>query len=155
MIQYIRKGTHYLQNTERLDNEGDPISGSGRRSKGYKKGVMIAGIDENNDVVIGFSMCHPNDKFDYINGEWTESIDKMFNITKGDYIGGKRVDGFGKEVAIKRAIKWKNFTGKSYHSADEASHRLIPVPRSIKESFERFCERAIRYYKDKRLPAWI
>lgn len=152
MIQYIRKGRKYLKHTERLDNDGNNIPGSGKKSSGIKKGIMIACVDENNDVIIGFSMCHPNDKYDHIDGEWTEDLDGMFNITKGEYIGGKRVDGFGKEVAIKRAIKWKNFAGKTYLGTGD---RLVPVPMSIKETFETFCARATRYYKDKTLPGWI
>jgi len=147
MTQYIRKGRKYLKKTETLDEDGKRIPKSGKRSKGFKKGVMVAGVDENGGVVLGFSLCHSNDRFDYHDSE------RVGNVI---YAGGKKAAGFGKDLAIKRALKWKNYpTIIATQSQEESIKDVVLLPKSIEEDFVKFCMRAIRYYKDREFPPWV
>jgi len=160
MTQYIKRGRRYLKSTEQRDERGQNIPGTGKRSKGYKKGVMVAGVDESGTVVIGFSMCHPNDKFDFLDGERVDKSisDPIFfdTVAHPRYVGGKKVDGFGKDLAMKRAIKWKNYTGLVLtQECEENTPGIVRLPKSIEDAFVKFCGRATRYYKDKRFSAWI
>lgn len=81
-------------------------------------GYIIAGIVDD-DVAIGYSLCHRQDKYDFVDGV--------------------RTAGFGKHLAVNRAIKWN----KKEH---------IEVPPSIKLLMEKFIIRCSRYYKGKDMP---
>lgn len=76
-------------------------------------GYLIAGVKDDH-IAIGYSMCHKNDDYDVIDG--------------------RRVPGFGRVLAYKRAIKW----------ADEG---IIAVPPGIVKDTIRFVERCKKYYK--------
>lgn len=82
-------------------------------------GCLVAGVYDNH-IVIGYSMCHRNDEYDVVNG--------------------KKLYGFGKKLAYKRAIKW----------ADEG---MIQVPRSITKHVVKFAIRCKKYYKGLEPPA--
>ena len=126
------------------------IRKNGRR-KGRKKGVLFCGIDPDDDqsVIIGFTLCHAIDRFDYIKDQ--------------------RVEGFGLETAKLRADKWKfhtdyfvqkTFTEDEledevfmYKNPDNQS--IVEVPPSVMVRLKTFIERCRKYYKDKDFPMWI
>ena len=135
------------------------IRKNGRR-KGRKKGVLFCGIDpdDSKSVVIGFTLCHAIDKFDYISGQ--------------------RQDGFGRDTAKLRADKWKfhtdyfvqrTFTEDEIIQAEEGgddsidlmvyenpdSITTIEIPPSVMVRLKSFIERCKKYYKDKDFPLWI
>lgn len=124
------------------------------RKKGKKKGVLYCGIDPNdkNSVVIGFSICSPIDRFDYIEGQ--------------------RQPGFGLEIAKIRAEKWNlhnaYFIQNSWdedlledenmplkYFVNPNSKEIVEIPPSIEKRLEIFISRCKKYYKDKEFPEWI
>lgn len=128
------------------------IRKNGRR-KGRKKGVLFCGIDPDDDqsVIIGFTLCHAVDRFDYIKGQ--------------------RVEGFGLETAKLRADKWKfhtDFFVQKTFTEDELEdgfklfvylnpdkQSIVEVPPSVMVRLKTFIERCRKYYKDKDFPTWI
>lgn len=131
--QYIWKGS------KKLAKRGKPR---------IKKGVIVAGLTPDGKVVIGFTLCHKNDKYDYVDG--------------------KKEPGFGISTAIQRAVRWKD-TKKSIK--DSMFRRVFPsqvekirnhdhkeiviIPQSVYDNLHSFIERCRRYYKDARgLPLW-
>ncbi len=78
------------------------------------KGIMVAGMIIDNRVGFGYALCHKNDVYDHVNGV--------------------RVSGFGKDVAIHRAIKW-------------SENNIIEVPPSIIKESRKFIKRCELYYK--------
>ena len=90
-------------------------------------GVMIAGLDvkQPTSVCIGFSLCHPNDKYDYV---------KVEDVTIHS-------PGFGKNLATRRAFDWNGRVKGE-------------VPPSILKSFIKFTERCQKYYQGANLPVW-
>jgi hypothetical protein len=124
------------------------------RKKGHKKGVLFCGIDPDDDqsVIIGFTLCHAIDRFDYIKEQ--------------------RVEGFGLETAKLRAEKWKFHTDyflqktwKENELDDEDvliyiyknpdNQSIVEVPPSVMVRLKPFIERCRKYYKDKDFPMWI
>jgi hypothetical protein len=125
------------------------------RKKGKKKGVLWCGIDSDNEdgVVVGFSLCHSIDEFDYVNGQ--------------------RKPGFGLEIAKDRADKWRfhseYFVQKSY-SEEELEiglqnggitlyinpnpSTIVEIPPSVIDRLAEFLVRCKKYYKDKEFPDW-
>jgi len=113
--------------------------------KGGKKiGVLVAGVHPQKDykIIVGFSMCCKKDKFNWIPAG-----------------GGRtRVDGFGKRVASKRAMKWEDYDrvwiGKV---PDEFEDRdgMVVIPDSISDELGNFLGRCAAYYKDKETPVWV
>lgn len=137
------------------DNRVQYIRRNGRK-KGRKKGVLFCGIDpeDNQSVMIGFTLCHTIDRF--------------------DYVGGVRQEGFGVEIARTRAEKWKfhtdYFVQKTYRE-DEIElgldgemdlfryenpdkQTVVEIPPSVMAKMKGFIERCKRYYKDKDFPVW-
>jgi hypothetical protein len=129
------------------------IRKSGRK-KGHKKGVLFCGIDpdDSNTVILGFTLCHSIDRFDYIEGQ--------------------REKGFGVETARLRAEKWKYhtefFVQKTYTELDIIQddislmfiinpnpREIVEIPPSVMVRLKTFIERCKKYYKDKEFPAWI
>lgn len=123
------------------------------RKKGVKKGVLYCGLDPNDDnnVVVGFSMCCSIDKF--------------------DYTGNVHVPGFGLSIAKDRAWKWTNhvdyFVQNSFGEEmieDETlelnlkinpdSSQIVEIPPSLADKLKNFVERSMRYFKDKSFPEW-
>lgn len=166
-LEYIQKHRKYLKKTEVLDDEGNKIPGTGRRTKGIKRGVLISGIDENGNVIVGFSLCHKLDKFDYIGGSQIE-IKKDNKVVGYKNIGGQHNPGFGVNLAIQRAKKWKDRVntvvcgkGKGYfvnqvrvEQGREALSNSVFIPASIEKKLESFLISCERYYNDKKLPRW-
>jgi hypothetical protein len=180
-IQYVKKGRQYHKKTEVLDESGNRIPGSGKRSKGIKRGVFFSGCTPDNNIVIGFSLVHKNDLYDIIGGKWVE-VDgrngnkKMEYVKKGrqyhkktevlDESGNrkrpKRIkqEGFGVNLAYTRAMKWSNYgyyriAGGGGNVWDNTSAgQYVYIPQSIKKKFARFIERCNRYYKGSHLPEW-
>ncbi len=123
------------------------------RQKGRKKGVLFCGIDPDDpqSVIMGFSLCHSVDRFDYISGQ--------------------RMPGFGLDTAKLRAEKWRfhnaYFVQKSFPEAElidgdglykfvnPDSKQVVEVPPSVMVRLRTFIERCRKYYKDKDFPAWI
>jgi len=155
-MEYVQKHRKYLKRTEREDSNGVKIPGSGQRTKGIKKGVLLAGINKENQLVIGYSLCHKSDLFDHIGGEWIAYDNKKGHI-KEDYVGGQKRPGFGVELAAKRAELWKNkdtcvITGNEAKSFP--SENIVFIPESIKDQMANFIFRCSLYYKDKTFPVW-
>lgn len=134
------------------------IRKNGRR-KGRKKGVLWCGIDPDDDktVILGFTLCHAVDRF--------------------DYPGGNREEGFGKDLANIRAEKYrfhtdyfvqKTFTeGEIVDSVVQADaekiwqyvnpqpKQIVEIPPSVMVRLKTFIERCKTYYKDKEFPVWV
>lgn len=87
-------------------------------------GDLVAGLLPDGELAIGFSLCHKNkDRYDFIDE------------------GKKRVPGFGKKLAVYRAVKWQN-----------AMPGEVKIPPSIAGELFQFLERCQRYFKDKFAP---
>lgn len=146
MVRYIRSKP--IRTMERDPDTGNIITDDkGKivyRKKGGKKiGVLVAGIHPQKDykIIVGFSMCCKKDKFNWI-------------ATGG---GRTRVDGFGKRVAAKRAMKWEElesvWIGKVPEDMDISN--IVVIPDSISLELGRFLTRCASYYKDKEAPEWV
>lgn len=129
-----------------------------KKGKGRKKGVLWAGIDpsDKEQVIIGFTLCHSIDTFDYINNS-------------------KKSKGFGLGTAKIRSEKWrfhncyfvqKTYTEEQYKKGlageieifkyvNPEHKTCIEVPPSIMVKLKPFIKRCRKYYKDKRFPEWI
>ena len=123
------------------------------RKQGRKKGIMFCGIDpeEGNRTIIGFSVCHKTDRFDYMG--CTE----------------KKI-GHGLEMAKQRAYKWAdydNFFIQTSHHEDVIflnedlfyyenpdPSNVVEIPPSVYPFLRKFIIRAKKYYKDKIFPVW-
>jgi len=90
-------------------------------------GVLVAGLDlkDPTKICVGYSLCNKKDKFDYVKVE-DVSIHSP---------------GFGKKLAIRRAIDWKDYV-------------VCDVPPSILKKFMKFKSRCKKYYKGAELPHW-
>lgn len=148
-IEYIRKNGGIAIKVKD-DNTGKSLYI--RENKGEKCGVLYCGIVPNDDqsVVVGFSLCSKVDKFDYVSGE--------------------RRPGFGLSVAKSRAEKWSmhnayfvqnSFTEQMIEDGSNLiwfenpnPEKIVEVPPSVIKRLKVFIERCKRYYKDKRFPAW-
>jgi hypothetical protein len=123
------------------------------RRNGRKKGVLWAGVDPKNkdQVIIGFTLCHSIDRFDYININ-------------------KKSKGFGLNTAKIRAEKWRfhnsYFIQKTYTEEEFVSNlnilkyvnpnkMCVEVAPSVLVKLKPFIERCRKYYKDKGFPEWI
>jgi hypothetical protein len=80
LIQYVRKTTR-------------KTAKRGYITRGKKRGVLLATLHPENEnrIIIGFSMCHPNDRFNYVDG--------------------LPIDDWGKEMAYNRGVKIADSTG--------------------------------------------
>jgi len=115
------------------------------RKKGGKKiGVLVAGVhpQKNYKIIVGFSMCCKKDKYNW--------------ITTGG--GQTKIDGFGKKVATKRAMKWEDcdkvWVGKLPEEITDTSNMVV-IPDSISVELGSFLGRCAAYYKDKKAPVWV
>jgi hypothetical protein len=147
MVKFIRSNP-----TRRMIK--DPVTGhvitddKGKivyKKKGGKKiGVLVAGIHPHKDykIIVGFSMCCKKDKYNW--------------ITTGG--GRTKIDGFGKKVATKRAMKWEDFDkvwiGKLPEEVTDTSNMVV-IPDSISIELGNFLGRCAAYYKDKEAPVWV
>ena len=86
-----------------------------------KKGVFVS-FAIGDCVAIGYALCSNYD-------EW-------------DIVDGKRIKGFGLELARQRAVK--NFYKEN-----------INIPVSIQKDFNKFINRSERYFKEKLIPYWV
>lgn len=155
-MEYVQKHRKYLKRTEREDEQGVRIPGSGQKTKGIKKGVLIAGINEEKKLVIGYSLCHKSDLFDHIGGTWVSIPDGKGNI-KEQYFGGQRRPGFGVDLAAKRAELWKDkdtYVVTGNEAKAFPSENIVFLPESIKDQMSKFIFRCSLYYKDKDFPQW-
>lgn len=115
-----------------------------KKSGGKKVGVLVAGIHPHKDykIIVGFSMCCKKDKFNWLPAG-----------------GGRtKVDGFGKRVASKRAMKWEDYDrvwiGKVPEEL-ENTDGMVVIPDSISAELGSFLGRCAAYYKDKDAPVWV
>lgn len=160
-MEYIQRNRKYIRRTEKLDENGIKIPGSGKKTKGIKRGVLIAGIDPNGKLIIGWSLCHKNDLYDYIGGEWVPHIDRKGCICGSRYVNGYQTDGFGKDLAIKRAEKWADYhdlhiKGKApLLDAQIHTKGVVCVPASLEKQLTKFVNQCVKYYKGKAIPAWV
>jgi hypothetical protein len=158
-IEYMRKNGGMSVKLE-SDDETDPKFV--RRSKGEKRGVLFCGIhpDDEDSVIVGFSLCNRIDTFDVVSGE--------------------RRKGFGLQMARDRALKWSNHTDYfvqvswTENEIDDTKNTLsyllnpnrldeddpnynelvVEVPPSVEKNLRRFIQRCKRYYQDKEFPVW-
>jgi len=120
-----------------------------RKDRGHqprmKIGVMMACIDpmNTNNVLIGFSLCHGEyDDFDKIN------------------FGETPVKNFGKLVAFKRALKWRDLNSHIVYDKKlkERSSEIVYIPATVHNSLAKFVLSAYYYYNknnDKKFPMWV
>lgn len=122
---------------------------------GKKKGVLVA-TPQDDRLAIGFSMCHPTDKFDYIKD--------------------RKECGFGLKLAKRRALKmidsseyivqnsYTKDNAKELLDEDEDETRLyfesdtksvVIVPPTVMRELKDFIHRCRLYYKDKIFPRWV
>jgi len=158
-IEYIQRHRKYLKSTEREDENGVKIPGSGRKTKGIKKGVMVSGLNEAGELIIGFSMCHKLDLFDHVGGSWVNVYDDDGELLKSVYMGGQKIKGFGLNLAFKRASLWRHrenalVVGRDILKPDSPNPNVVYIPASIQDKLNTFIGRCITYYKDKSIPAW-
>ena len=129
-VQYFRTNRKVIKNED----------GSTKKiTKGIKKGVFLAFVDPQVEekVCIGYSMCHPRDRFDYQKGH--------------------RFNGLGLWYAVRKAEKYRDSTAWriSQTSAEKQLPReIVKIPHSMLDDFVGFIKRCKLYYKDKELPAW-
>ena len=161
-MEYIQRNRKYIRRTEKLDENGVKIPGTGKKTKGVKRGVLIAGINPDGKLIIGWSLCHKNDLYDYIGGEWVSHIDRKGCVCGSKYINGYHTDGFGKMLAVKRALKWADYqyiyiNGKNtvFDTSDVDPKNTVFVPSSIEKQLIVFVNQCMKYYKDKHFPAWV
>ena len=135
LIQYIRKNGGI-----KVKVDGKPAI---KRSKGKKCGVLFCGInpDDNQCVIVGFSLCNKRDRFDYI-------------------FGKDRCNGLGIHIAQERALQWTNHNHcfiqhLRIHRLNANSKDIVEIPPSIVKDLFYFIERCKKYYKDKKFPAWV
>ena len=154
-VEYFRKKGRIIKDqihTNDLD-ETIVIWGDGRRGRGTLKGVMVAyASNEDGLVKIGFSMCHPTDKWDHVNGAHNP--------------------GWGKQIATDRAEKWISKSNAMVHKNMEAAlgvmreglndaellqsiKNSVIIPDTMHGSLKTFVERCRKYFKDKRFPEWV
>ena len=102
---------------------------------------MLAYLDPNdeNQLCIGYSVCHKNDRFDYRKG---------FHL-----------NGIGIQFAINKADKHK--TSSDFIISTRTEDRQLPktivkIPQSIAESLRHFIYRCSRFkmYAGKQFPEW-
>lgn len=147
-IEYIRKNDGFRK------VEGSDSDEKRMVTRGEKKGVLYCGIDPNDaeNVVMGYSLCSPLDRFDYIGGDRHEK-------------------GFGVNTAKERAEKWSlhdnyfvqnSFTERMIYEGQDLlllinpdPQQIVEIPPSIMPRLKTFIERCRRYYKDKEFPAWV
>lgn len=117
-----------------------------RKDRGHqprrKIGVMLACVDpmNPNKVIIGFSLCHDEyDEFNKIN------------------FGETPIKDFGKLVAFKRAMKWRDLDLHCVYDKklDMRSSEIVYIPATVHNSLAKFVLSAYYYYKDKTFPKWI
>ena len=160
-IEYVKKGRIYHKKTEVLDDNGIQIPGSGKRSKGIKRGVFFSALTPGKNIVIGFSLVHKNDVFDVIGGKWTE-MDTRNGHKKMKYVDGEKKEGFGIQLASLRATMWSEYEYYriTQNKDDRVGNTMDPtiqyvfIPQSIKHKLAKFIERCNRYYKGAHLPQW-
>lgn len=148
-VHFVRKKPHKQVTFDSKTNKAARDKETGSKiyfqpPGGDKIGVLFAGVHahEPTKVMVGFSLLHKNDKFDYV------------------CLGNKRpshMPNFGKMVAAKRAYKWHLFekiTNGHLNGADSKEYKIVPIPYSIKDELVKFLNRCKSYYKDKQLPEW-
>jgi hypothetical protein len=143
-IQYLRKRpkkrvTRDPETNKLLRNE-DGSKVYFQPSGGKKIGLMFA-ESIHDEVVIGFSLVHKSDKFDYKN-------------VNGFYM---LCPGFGYSITRQRAFKWRDRYAVTYGYCDPITLKncgIVAVPHSIKSELTKFIYRCKRYYKDKTFPKW-
>lgn len=145
-VEYFRSKGTIIKDQILTNANGEKIivPGNGKRGRGKLKGVMVAYVPVGDDVVrIGFSMCHPLDRWDHIRGVNTP--------------------GHGKYIASERADKWVGKTdafvnrkvgGRSAVDPEMIKSCVI-VPDTMYDSLKTFVGRCKKYYKDKRFPVWV
>ena len=136
-VQYIRtKGLAIKDEEGKFIPNGD---GENKRTKGQKKGVLIAFRlpEKDGRLCVGFSLCHPRDRFDYKKGV--------------------RAPGLGKEFATLKALKHAD--NIEYIICNDSRDRqlsknYVKIPKSIWPNLINFITRCKKYYKDTEFPAW-
>ena len=90
-----------------------------------KIGVLVAGILPGTEfVTFGFSLCHPNDEFNWVPRGRSGSVKETH---------------YGRDIAAKRAIRWAKASQKQF------------IPYKIRCEAFKFIQRCLLYYKDKHL----
>jgi hypothetical protein len=107
-----------------------------------KRGVMFSAIDPTDikKVIVGFSLCHVRfDDFDKIN--W----------------GTVKQKDFGKKVAYRRALKWKDRVEALVYSEklEENFPTTVYIPQTVHKSLAKFVQGCYKYYKNKIFPVWV
>ena len=136
-LQFVRTQGYAMKDStgEFIENE----DGSIKRSKGHRRGVLLAFVDPDDDtkVSIGYSLCHKFDRFDY----------RM----------GFHLEGLGSWYAFNKAGKHRD--SKSFIISTSPKHKQLPktvvkIPQTLEKVLKSFIYRCSKYYKDKELPKW-
>jgi hypothetical protein len=141
-MEFFRTNRHAVKCTPGISTDNgfqQHPDGSTKRTKGHKKGVFLAcpDLDDENKIIIGFSLCHKFDRFDYREGA--------------------RIPGLGKWYALQKAEKYGECAEFKicYNCADKQLPKtIVKIPQSMAEGLEKFILRCRKYYKDKTLPPW-
>lgn len=98
-----------------------------KNNKGNKIATLIAVLEEDNTVLIGFSKCKL----------WADKFDKQI----------------GTDIALTRAYKWKH---RYLGDADESEDKGVIVPYSLAYELYKFVMRCERYFKNAtKYSTWI
>lgn len=130
LVQSFRIGRKFEENDEgRLELV----------SKGIKKGMFLAAPHPEFDgkVIIGYSLCHKKDRFDY----------------KDDV----KLPGLGTWYALLKAKKYANserFVIATDARAKQLPKPIVKIPQSMAKDLAKFIIRCRKFYKDKELPEW-
>ena len=140
LISFFRKG----KNVVKVPDENGKLivakkkKGDVVRTKGHKKGVFMATIEKGTKrLIIGFSMCHPNDRF--------------------DYHSQVHVPGLGLLYAMNKAVKYSNSDSFVITTSDmtkQLPKEVVKIPQSMSEDLEKFIARCKKFFAGCELPPW-
>ncbi len=131
LLQAFRVGRRYHEDKN-----------TGRRtliSRGHKKGSFVAVPDpeQPDKLLIGFSLCHRRDRFD-------------FN-------GRMKLKGLGNWYAYEKAKKYAHsdrFVIATDSTAKNLPRPIVKIPQSMAKDLARFIVRCRKFFKGKDFPDW-
>lgn len=155
-VAYFRKQGRVIKDQILTNEAGEKVivTSDGKRGKGRLKGVMVAFCNGDDSVKVGFSMCHPLDRWDYVDG--------VHKPGWGKYIANERAEKwFSKIMAVKHenlAIALAILDDETDTPTQEDRQMFkdaVVIPDTMYDSLCSFVYRCKKYYKDKRFPVWV
>jgi hypothetical protein len=136
LVSFFRKGKRVMRDRDNRPIKKEHVN-KFEKTKGHKKGVFVASVNGDDKVIIGFSMCHPCDRFDCID---------FMNM---------RVPDLGIYYAMNMAEKYKDshkFTVSMIQ--DDPPKDVVKIPQSMTKELGKFIVRCRKFFTDKQLPEW-